>query len=144
MRFLNVAVAAAALLGRGASSAAVDEKGAASCAEVPYLRSYFYVGGGYVDDGAGGHVFRDQMYVERLRPADGVTQKTPLVLIHGQAQTGTVSTSVHGGLIPRAYSSCDVVRRQHYPFLARSAPYPLFVSRQQPLTRAFRIETGGR
>ncbi|PWI66724.1 hypothetical protein PCL_04862 [Purpureocillium lilacinum] len=59
------------------------------CASGPHRRSYFYVGGGYADDGAGGHVLRDQMYVERLQPVGGVTQDTPLVLIHGQAQTGT-------------------------------------------------------
>ena len=63
--------------------------------EVPYVRSYFYTGGSYVDDGAGGHIFRDQMYVERLAPANGVKQKTPIVFIHGQAQTGTVSPSQH-------------------------------------------------
>ncbi|KAJ6440841.1 alpha/beta-hydrolase [Purpureocillium lavendulum] len=59
------------------------------CPSASHRRSYFYVGGGYVDDGVGGHIFQDQMYVERLLPADGVTQDTPLVLIHGQAQTGT-------------------------------------------------------
>lgn len=52
--------------------------------EVPYLRDYFYVGGKYVDDGSGGHIFRDQMYVERLQPAGGTRQKTPIVMIHGQ------------------------------------------------------------
>ncbi|KAH7353188.1 hypothetical protein B0T11DRAFT_300365, partial [Plectosphaerella cucumerina] len=57
--------------------------------ETPYIRSYFFAGGRYVDDGAGGHIFRDQMYVERLVPASGVTQGTPIVFIHGQAQTGS-------------------------------------------------------
>ncbi|CRK27727.1 hypothetical protein BN1708_014943 [Verticillium longisporum] len=31
-------------------------------AEVPSTRSYFMIGGGYVDDGAGGHIFRDQIH----------------------------------------------------------------------------------
>ncbi|KAK8084314.1 hypothetical protein PG997_005585 [Apiospora hydei] len=57
--------------------------------ETPHRRSYFYVGGKYVDDGAGGHLFQDQMYVESLSPVDGPSQSTPIVLIHGQGQTGT-------------------------------------------------------
>ncbi|KAM0194375.1 hypothetical protein ACHAPI_007136 [Fusarium lateritium] len=57
--------------------------------EVPSIRSYFMVGGGYVNDGVGGEIFRGQMYVERLVPVEGPYQNTPLVLIHGQAQTGT-------------------------------------------------------
>lgn len=60
-------------------------------AEVPYTRSYFYAGGSYVDNGAGIHSFQGQMYVERLRPVTGKVKKTPLILIHGQGQTGTVS-----------------------------------------------------
>lgn len=75
-----------------------------SCAaapEEPSIRSYFYVGGQYVDNGSGEHVFSDQMYVERLLPADGITQDAPVVLIHGQAQTGTVSLpSEHGSISP--------------------------------------------
>jgi hypothetical protein len=60
--------------------------------EVPAVRTYFYAGGQYVSDGAGGEIFRDQMYVEKLVPAaDGIAMKqTPIVFIHGQAQTGTV------------------------------------------------------
>ncbi|KAK7942606.1 uncharacterized protein PG986_011719 [Apiospora aurea] len=58
--------------------------------ETPHRRSYFYVGGKYVDDGAGGHLLQDQMYVERLSPVDGPSQPTPIVLVHGQGQTGTV------------------------------------------------------
>ncbi|KAG6014706.1 hypothetical protein E4U41_004781, partial [Claviceps citrina] len=54
------------------------------------VRSYFYVGGAYADDGRRGHVFRDQMYVEQLEPAHGVKQTTPIVMIHGSGQTGTV------------------------------------------------------
>ncbi|KAL4729003.1 hypothetical protein ACLX1H_003411 [Fusarium chlamydosporum] len=36
--------------------------------EVPAIRSFFYTGGQYVDNGEGGHVFRGQMYVEKLVP----------------------------------------------------------------------------
>lgn len=60
-----------------------------SSKEAPYYRDYFYVGGGYVDNGSGEHTFRDQMYVERLEPVGGPTQAVPIVMIHGQAQTGT-------------------------------------------------------
>ena len=59
--------------------------------EVPHSREFFYVGGHYTDDGAGGHVFSGQMYVERLQPAHGIGQRYPIVFMHGQAQTGTVS-----------------------------------------------------
>ncbi|KAJ3541502.1 hypothetical protein NM208_g4582 [Fusarium decemcellulare] len=78
MRFFTLPLVAAALLGRCSIGA-----------EVPYTRSYFYTGGQYVDDGSGGHIFRDQMYVEKLVPSSGTTQDVPIVFIHGQAQTGT-------------------------------------------------------
>ncbi|KAJ5997767.1 hypothetical protein N7499_005839 [Penicillium canescens] len=57
--------------------------------EVPAQRSYMYVGGQYILNSAGQHVFADQMYVEKLTPAAGVTKPYPIVFIHGQAQTGT-------------------------------------------------------
>lgn len=60
------------------------------CAEVPAQRSYMYVGGQYILNSAGQHIFADQMYVEKLTPAAGVTKPYPIVFIHGQAQTGTV------------------------------------------------------
>lgn len=63
---------------------------ATTSGETPYIHSYFYVGGEYVDNGAGGHIFHNQMYVEKLTPVNGSSQSLPLVLIHGQAQTGTV------------------------------------------------------
>lgn len=59
--------------------------------EVPYIRDFFYAGGGYTLDGAGGHIYHNQMYVEWLRPQRGPTRATPIVIVHGQAQTGTVS-----------------------------------------------------
>ncbi|OLN97890.1 putative secreted lipase-like protein 3 [Colletotrichum chlorophyti] len=97
MLFFKVAAVAAALLGQssalppafGEPDALPDVKGGCVDSETPHIRSYFYVGGGYVDDGAGGHIFRDQMYVEKLLPVGGVSQETPIVLIHGQAQTGS-------------------------------------------------------
>lgn len=60
-----------------------------SSAEVAYHRNYLYVGGQYVQDSSGGHIFTDQMYVEKLTPTQGVTKEHPIVFIHGQAQTGT-------------------------------------------------------
>lgn len=65
-----------------------------SSQQVPYFRDYFYVGGGYVDDGSGGHIFRDQMYVERLEPVGGATQCNPLVMIHGKQAKGKHSFQV--------------------------------------------------
>lgn len=57
-----------------------------SSQEIPYFRDYFYVGGGYVDNGSGEHIFRDQMYVEKLQPVGGATQDNPIVMIHGQGK----------------------------------------------------------
>ncbi|KYK56994.1 hypothetical protein DCS_04001 [Drechmeria coniospora] len=57
--------------------------------ETASVRTHFFVGGGYVDDGRGRHLLRGQMYVEKLLPVRGVTQKTPVVLIHGKGMTGT-------------------------------------------------------
>lgn len=54
-----------------------------------HYRDYFYIGGGYVSDGAGGHIFQDQMYVEHLVPEQRAKGKYPLVLIHGKAMTGS-------------------------------------------------------
>ncbi|EHK43946.1 hypothetical protein TRIATDRAFT_37577 [Trichoderma atroviride IMI 206040] len=84
-------IATATLLAAISGSAYADGPGSVSAApsEVAAIRSFFYAGGGYADDGAGGHIFREQMYVERLQPAKGVTQPSPIVFIHGQAQTAT-------------------------------------------------------
>lgn len=59
--------------------------------EVAMVRSYFYVGGQYEDDGAGEHLWANQMYVEKLTPAQEPVRETPIVLIHGKGQSGTVS-----------------------------------------------------
>ena len=59
--------------------------------ESPSHRTYFYVGGQYVNNGEGQHVMTGQMYVEKLTPLHGVTHLWPLVFIHGAGQTGTVS-----------------------------------------------------
>lgn len=64
---------------------------AASQADVPHTRKYFYVGGKYITDNRGSHYVKDQLYVEELTPASGATRPWPLVLIHGYGQTGTVS-----------------------------------------------------
>ncbi|CAG8960528.1 hypothetical protein HYFRA_00008248 [Hymenoscyphus fraxineus] len=50
-------------------------------------REYFYIGGGYVET-ATGHLYSDQMYVEKLLPPKPC-QPYPLIFIHGQGQSGT-------------------------------------------------------
>ncbi|KAF3003572.1 hypothetical protein E8E13_006481 [Curvularia kusanoi] len=58
--------------------------------ETAAIRTFFYVGGDYTEDGAGGHIFHNQMYVEKLSPMNPQSgDPVPIVLIHGQAQTGT-------------------------------------------------------
>lgn len=54
------------------------------------VRSYFYAGGEYVATAAG-HLFSNQMYVEKLERKAGSKQPYPLIFIHGQGQSGTVS-----------------------------------------------------
>lgn len=62
--------------------------------EAPCIRTYFYIGGSYVKDSKGEHIFGEQMYVEKLIPISGATQDTPIIFIHGLAQTGSVSIQV--------------------------------------------------
>ncbi|KAG5984657.1 hypothetical protein E4U55_003878 [Claviceps digitariae] len=87
LAFLALLLALTITASRVEDPADADE--AEADAETPAVRTFFYVGGGYADDGNGGHIFREQMYVERLRPVDGVRQRVPVVMIHGQGQTGT-------------------------------------------------------
>ncbi|KAH6672398.1 Alpha/Beta hydrolase protein [Halenospora varia] len=81
-----VAAGLLALLGLG-NSAPTQNFPSSTVGEAFAARSYFYVGGNYVEQGSG-HVFSNQMYVERLVPLKP-TQTWPLVFIHGQGQTGT-------------------------------------------------------
>ncbi|KAI9680559.1 MAG: hypothetical protein M1817_003999 [Caeruleum heppii] len=53
-----------------------------------HSRSFFYVGGQYVVE-EGQSRFIDQMYVERLVPAGGVSQSNPMVFFHGGGASGT-------------------------------------------------------
>ncbi|KAH6696688.1 Alpha/Beta hydrolase protein [Leptodontidium sp. MPI-SDFR-AT-0119] len=56
--------------------------------ETSHHRSYFYIGGEYVNTSAG-HILFGQMYVEKLTPVSGCTKPYPIIFIHGRAQTGT-------------------------------------------------------
>ena len=67
-----------------------DQTPLVEAVEAPYRRRYFYVGGRYEQNGQGEHIFKGQMYVEHLTPVNGSSKPYPLVLIHGQGQTGTV------------------------------------------------------
>jgi hypothetical protein len=86
---------AAIMLNTGSITNATSSQHWPHNSEVAHVRTYFYVGGEYVDDGRGGHHFRGQMYVEKLVPVQGVTQKWPVVLMHGNSMTGTVSIPSH-------------------------------------------------
>ncbi|KAI4222471.1 MAG: hypothetical protein L6R36_006115 [Xanthoria steineri] len=50
--------------------------------EARHTRKIYYVGGTY-NQTANGTILQDQVYVEQLTPAGGVTQPKPLVLLHG-------------------------------------------------------------
>lgn len=60
-----------------------------SSQETIHQRSYFYVGGEYMNTSTD-HVLQGQMYVEKLTPYDGCKQPYLIVFIHGNGQTGTV------------------------------------------------------
>ncbi len=67
--------------------AAIAALGAPGQQQPTAQHGFFYVGGHYAGTNAS-EVMTGQMYVEFLRPAR-VTQKYPLVLLHGAAQTAT-------------------------------------------------------
>jgi hypothetical protein len=59
--------------------------------EALHRRDFFYIGGHYVYDAAfGGNILVDQMYVEKLIPAKGISQPHPLVFLHGGGISGVV------------------------------------------------------
>ncbi|KAL2063191.1 hypothetical protein VTL71DRAFT_6263 [Oculimacula yallundae] len=78
--FLAIAFASKSLCWEISSAGQTNKETLAS-------REYFYIGGRYVNTSSG-HLFVDQMYVEKLTPNE-TWQPYPLVFIHGQAQTGT-------------------------------------------------------
>ncbi|KAG9531197.1 alpha/beta-hydrolase, partial [Aureobasidium melanogenum] len=55
--------------------------------EALHTRDFFYIGGRYVA-GAAGNLTYDQLYVEKLTPANGVKQSKPIVLFHGGGTSG--------------------------------------------------------
>ena len=55
--------------------------------EARHTRKVFYVGGEY-NKTATGTILKNQIYVEQLTPAGGVTQPRPLILIHGGVLSG--------------------------------------------------------
>lgn len=55
--------------------------------ESPYTRDVFYVGGRWLNTSSG-NITTDQLYVEKLTPANGVKHSKPLVFFHGGAVSG--------------------------------------------------------
>ena len=54
-----------------------------------HYRDFFYIGGRYVASTSGNLTY-DQVYVEKLTPAKGVSQSKNVVLFHGGGTSGTV------------------------------------------------------
>lgn len=79
--------------------------------EVPMIRDYLQVGGRYVENTAGEHVFQDQMYVEHLAPVNGTSQKYPLIMLHGAAQSATVSDVEHPTLYNPLADSLELAQQ---------------------------------
>ncbi|KAL8992673.1 MAG: hypothetical protein Q9169_006922 [Polycauliona sp. 2 TL-2023] len=50
--------------------------------EARHTRKVYYVGGNY-NETATGTILQDQLYVEQLTPAGGITRRKPLILLHG-------------------------------------------------------------
>lgn len=60
--------------------------------EAFHRRNVFYAGGQYVfNETLGGTILVNQMYIEQLTPINRVTQRYPLVFLHGGGISGTVS-----------------------------------------------------
>ena len=87
-------------------------------------RSYFYVGGQYVDDenNPRERVMQGQMYVEQLTPLGGSRHPFPLVFMHGGGQNGSVRYSsglefiCEGGLLRIGIIISPLKVTTHYTF----------------------------
>lgn len=55
--------------------------------EARHTRKIFYVGGNY-NKSSRGTILQNQIYVEQLTPAGGVSQPKPLILLHGGDLSG--------------------------------------------------------
>ena len=82
-----------------ASTAVFLPRMASTDHEVSHQRTYMYVGGQYSLNEDGEHILTDQMYVEKLTPAAGVSKPYPIVFIHGAGQTGTVRSAQTPGAL---------------------------------------------
>ena len=60
-----------------------------------HYRDFFYIGGRYVESAAGNLTY-DQIYVEKLTPAAGVTQPKPVVFFHGGGTSNSASHICNG------------------------------------------------
>ncbi|KAL8686132.1 MAG: hypothetical protein Q9224_005543 [Gallowayella concinna] len=59
--------------------------------ETAHRREYFYIGGKYVlDPVLKGNLVVDQLYVEKLIPANGIKRQHPLVFFHGGGSAGNI------------------------------------------------------
>ncbi|KAF4309421.1 alpha/beta-hydrolase [Botryosphaeria dothidea] len=96
------------------------EGSAAEIAAVPHYRDYLYTGGHYVNT-SDGFVFRGQMYVERLTPANVPEDQLlpPITFIHGGGQTGTNFLTTPSN--QAGWSSYFLAR--HHPVYLVDQPY---------------------
>lgn len=69
--------------------------------EALHRRDFFYLGGHYVFNATfGGNILVDQMYVEKLIPASGISQPHPLVFVHAGGPAAVVSYPFCGAVLP--------------------------------------------
>jgi len=101
------------------------------------LQGYFFVGGKYVET-TNGPMMERQMYVEYRFPAK-ITQRYPIVMIHGAAQTGTNFTGTPDGrkgwaefFVERGYAVyvIDQPTRGRSPWLETVGPLVRFPANQ--------------
>jgi hypothetical protein len=61
-------------------------------AEILHRRDFFYVGGRYVYNSTlANNLVSEQMYMEKLTPASGITRPRPLVFFQAGGSSGAVS-----------------------------------------------------
>lgn len=94
--------------------------GSQQSAEALHRRQVFYLGAQYVTNSTTNFTTAvNQMYVEQLLPAAGVSQSNPIVFFHGGGFTGVVSRST---MTRREIDEPDRVRQTDVVTNARQSP----------------------